>query len=148
VENPARFRKLEEELSEGLFFTELVRASGCGMLLDLTNLYMSCLNLGRDPFKELQTYPLAAVKEIHLSGHSLMPLDDSYILLVDDRSTTVCKPVWQLYKETLLQMPRPVATLIDWDEEVPDLETLLEQARKADAIIEEIDNRATTGVMP
>lgn len=145
VENPARFMKLEDELGEGLFFSELVRSSGCGMLLDLTSLYLSCLNLGRDPFKELQSYPLAAVKEIHLAGHSLMPLDDNYILLVDDRSNTVCKPVWQLYKEALQQMPGPVATLIEWDEQVPEMGILLEQARKADTIIEEIHSKITTG---
>lgn len=145
VENPARFMNLEDDFSEGLFLSELVRSSGCGLLLDLTNLYLSCLNLGRDPFKELQTYPLAAVKEIHLAGHSLLPLDDDYVLLVDDRSTTVCKPVWQLYKEALLQMPGPVATLIEWDEQIPGLEVLLEQARKADQIAEELERKTTTG---
>lgn len=146
VENPARFMKLEDEFGEGMFFSELVRSSGCGMLLDLTSLYLSCLNLGRDPFKELQTYPLAAVKEIHLAGHSLMPLDNNYILLVDDRSGTVCKPVWQLYKEALLQMPGPVATLIEWDGQAPGLETLLEQAHKANLILDEIDNKISTGI--
>lgn len=145
LENPARFLSLEDEFSEGLFFAELVRSSGCGLLLDLTNLYLSCLNLGKDPFKELQQYPLAAVKEIHLAGHSLMPLDDDYILLIDDHSNTVCKPVWQLYREALTQMPAPVATLIEWDENVPDLAVLVEQAKKADSIITELDRSTSVG---
>src|SRR5690606_16850424 len=116
LENPARFMSLDGEFSEGVFLSELVRSSGCGLLLDLTNLYLSCLNLDKDPFKELQQYPLAAVKEIHLSGYSLMPLDDDYVLSIDDQSTTICKPVWQLFRDALTQMPTPVATLIEWDE--------------------------------
>ncbi|MBC6905641.1 DUF692 domain-containing protein [Saccharophagus sp. K07] len=141
VENPARLLSLDDEFSEGVFLSELVRASGCGLLLDITNLYLSCLNLGKDPFRELQQYPLAAVKEIHLSGHSLMPLDDDYVLLVDDQSTTICKPVWQLYREALTQLPAPVATLIEWDENVPELSVLVEQAKKADQIIAEVERK-------
>lgn len=142
LENPTRFFALEEEFSEGAFFTELVRASGCGLLLDLTSLYLSCLNLGQDPFKELQQYPLAAVKEIHLGGHALMPLDDDYILSIDDHSTPICKPVWQLYREALLQMPVPVATLIEWDHQVPELAVLVEQAEKANQIMDEVNRAA------
>lgn len=142
LENPTRFFSLEEEFSEGAFFTELVRASGCGLLLDLTSLYLSCLNLGRDPFKELQQYPLAAVKEIHLGGHALMPLDDDYILSIDDHSAPICKPVWQLYREALLHMPAPVATLIEWDHNVPELSALLEQAEKADQVVKELHREA------
>jgi Uncharacterized protein conserved in bacteria len=144
LENPARFFPLEEEFSEGAFFSELVRSSGCGLLLDLTSLYISCLNLGKDPFKELQQYPLAAVKEIHLAGHTLMPLDDDYILLVDDHSTAICKPVWQLYRETLQQLPKAVATLIEWDSKAPELSVILEQVAKADQIISEVE-RKTAG---
>ncbi len=142
LENPTRFFALEEEFSEGAFFTELVRASGCGLLLDLTSLYLSCLNLGQDPFKELQQYPLAAVKEIHLGGHALMPLDDDYILSIDDHSAPICKPVWQLYREALLQMPVPVATLIEWDHQVPELAVLVEQAEKANQIMDEVNRAA------
>lgn len=145
LENPARFFGLEEQFSEGAFFSELVRSSGCGLLLDLTSLYLSCLNLGKDPFKELQQYPLAAVKEIHLSGHTLMPLGDDYILLVDDHSTTICKPVWQLYREALLQMPQPVATLIEWDNQAPEVSAILEQADKANEIIKELERKTATG---
>lgn len=138
LENPARFLQFEEELSEGAFFTELVRSTGCGVLLDLTSLYISCLNLGLDPFKELARYPMAAVKEIHLSGHTQILTDDEHILLVDDRSTNICKPVWQLYREALSQMPSPVPTLIEWGKNnVPSLKLLVEQAEKADQIINE-----------
>lgn len=145
LENPTRFFGLEEEFSEGAFFAELVRSSGCGLLLDLTSLYLSCLNLGLDPFKELQQYPLAAVKEIQLSGYALMPLDEDYILSIDDHSTPICKPVWQLYREALLQMPAPVATLIEWDSKVPALTTVLEQANKADQIMKELDRKVAVG---
>ncbi|MCR6650916.1 MAG: DUF692 domain-containing protein [Cellvibrionaceae bacterium] len=145
LENPARFFGLEDEFSEGAFFSELVRSSGCGLLLDLTSLYLSCLNLGKDPFKELQQYPLAAIKEIHLGGHTLMPLDDDYILLVDDHSTAICKPVWQLYRETLQQLPQPVATLIEWDHKATELSVLLEQVGKANQIISEMERKTATG---
>lgn len=148
LENPARFFGLEEQFSEGEFFSELVRSSGCGLLLDLTSLYISCLNLGKDPFKELQQYPLAAVKEIHLAGHTLMPLDDDFILLVDDHSTAICKPVWQLYREALQQLPKPVATLIEWDSKAPELSVMLEQVVKADQIISEVERKTAGEVTP
>jgi uncharacterized protein len=138
VENPVRLIPMADDFNEGIFFSELVRSSGCGMLLDLTNLYISCMNLGRDPFKELQAYPLAAVKEIHLSGHALQTLDQDHILLIDSAHTKICKPVWQLYKETIQLLPSPVATLIDWTEQVPNLDVLVEEAHKADQIVKDL----------
>ena len=138
LENPATLFELENnELTEGAFFTDLVRHTGCGLALDLNNLYVSCLNTGKDAFRELQDYPLAATKEIHLSGHSLRPLDDQNMLLIADHDAHIAKPVWQLYRDVLSRLPNPAATLVEWNHKRPDLALSMEQMTKVDGIIEE-----------
>lgn len=138
VENPATLFALEgNTFSEGVFLENLVRATGCGVLLDLNNLYVSCLNTGTDPFREMQSYPLAAVKEIHISGHSLRPLDENHMLLIADHQAHIAKPVWQLLRDTLARLPSSVATLVEWDHQNPDLPTLMAQMRKVDEMIQE-----------
>lgn len=138
IENPAASLHFnEQDYSEGAFFQALVRNTGCGMVLDICNLYVSCMNNGRDPFKELSEYPLAAVKEVHVSGHALVPLDDHNILLLAKQNCEPNKPLWQLYREALLQMPHNPATLVDWRHQVPELETLVNLAHKVDGIIED-----------
>lgn len=139
LENPSTFIKLKgNDFSEGEFFSELVRSSGCGLLLDINSLYTSCQNTGRNAYKELESYPLAAVKEVHLGGHSLMPLNDQNMLLINDASCDVIKPVWQLYKEALSLLPMPVATLIEWEHNVPQLQEMIKIAKQAEDIIEEV----------
>lgn len=138
LENPATLFALEgNTYNEGAFLSDLVRNTGCGVLLDLNNLYVSCLNTGEEPFKELHSYPLAAVKEIHISGHSLRPLDEHHMLLIADHQSHIAKPVWQLLRDTLTRLPSPVATLVEWDHQHPDLPMLLEQMQKVDHIIAE-----------
>ncbi len=139
LENPSSYITLSNsDLSEGEFFSELVRNTGCGMLLDINSLYTSCQNTGLNPYKELESYPLAAVKEIHLGGHSLLPLDEQVMLLVNDCGDDISKPVWQLYRETLSLLPMPVATLIEWEKKPPVLSELMKIAQKADDIMNEI----------
>ena len=138
VENPSCYLPLEgSTMTEGAFFEELLRHTGCGLLLDLNNLYVSAMNTGQDPSKMLAGYPMAAVQEIHLSGHALQPLDEDCMLLVTNHSADIWKPVWQLYREALAALPRPVATLIEWYDEPAPFDVLLASAVKATGLIEE-----------
>lgn len=142
VENPAVYLTLDgHEMSEGSFIEELIRLTGCGFLLDINNLYISCSNANQDPFKVLAGYPLAAVQEVHLSGHSLLPLDENNMLLVNDWACAVWKPVWQLFRDALELMPKPVATLVDWQNELPPLQTLLEEVQRVNTVLEDLKPR-------
>jgi len=138
IENPSCYLSLEANtMSEGAFFEELLRHTGCGLLLDLNNLYVSAMNTGQDPSKVLASYPMAAVQEIHLSGHSLQPLDEDNMLLVTNHSADIWKPVWQLYREALTALPRPVATLIEWYADPAPFDVILASAVKANGILQE-----------
>lgn len=145
IENPSSYLSFTANtMSEGEFFEELLRQTGCGLLLDLNNLYVSAMNTGQDPSKVLATYPLAAVQEIHLSGHSFVPLDEENMLLVTDHAAGVWKPVWQLYRETLASMPRPVATLIEWRTRPALLDHLVSGVVKANATLQEFTRAGRT----
>lgn len=107
------------------FVAEIARRTGCGLLLDVNNIYVSACNHGFDPRAYLAAIPAAAVGEIHLAGHEIV---DG--LRIDTHSRLVCADVWQLYEETLARLgPRP--TLIEWDNDIPALEVLLGEARRA-----------------
>lgn len=134
-------------MSEGVFFEELVRNTGCGLLLDLTALYATSMNNDLDPFRELQQYPLAAIKEIHVSGHSLLRLNDDHVSVVADNSSAVSKPTWQLYREALSLLPRPVATLVKWCGTQPDFSVLLAEVDKVHSIMDEIETLGSSGVV-
>lgn len=143
IENPSNYLTFSGNgMTEGDFFEELLRQTGCGLLLDLNNLYVSAMNAGLDPSKVVATYPLAAVQEIHLSGHSFVPLDDDNMLLVTDHAAGVWKPVWQLYRETLAAMPKPVATLIEWRARPAALEHLVPSVIKANSVLNEFTSKA------
>lgn len=113
------------EMPEGEFLAELARRTGCGVLLDVNNLYVNQHNLGRDALPQLQA--LHCVAEIHLAGH--LPRGE---LLIDHHGDRVADPVWRLY-EAALERFGPVPTLIEWDTDIPPLEVLLEEAAKAAA---------------
>ena len=113
------------EMQEGEFLAELARRTGCGVLLDLNNLYVNQVNLGRPALETIRALPVDCVKEIHLAGH--LPRGD---LLIDHHGDRVAGAVWQLYDEALERFG-PVPTMIEWDTDIPPLEVLLEEARKA-----------------
>ena len=118
------------EMHEGEFLAELVRRTGCGILLDINNLYVNRVNLGVDTDAVLDALPAAAIGEIHLAGYS-----EREGMLVDTHSQPVHDGVWQLYREAIARLgPRP--TLIEWDLEIPPLATLRGEAAKAQAILE------------
>lgn len=139
LENPAVFLDFSEHnYSEGEFFSELIRNTGCGLLLNVNDLYVSSMNANRDPHKALLTYPLAAIQEVHISGHELKPLDNNHMLLVDECGAEPTKPVWQLYRELLNQLPGPIATLVERRSNASSLNELLTQKSKVDTILTEL----------
>jgi len=117
-------------MSETAFLAELARRSGCGLLLDLNNLYVNAVNFGFDAHERLAEIDGATIGEIHLAGHAVV--DDC---LVDTHGDVVCDPVWQLYADACRRFgPKP--TLIEWDTDLPALDVLLSQAAQAQATAE------------
>ncbi len=133
MENPSSYVAYRHStMSEGEFIAELVRRTGCGLLLDVNNLYVSARNFGFDPALYLANLPAAAVAEIHLAGHTLKKLAGGQQIRIDDHGSAVAEPVWRLYEDTIARMGlRP--TLIEWDTDIPPLEVLVAEAAKADA---------------
>lgn len=135
LENPATYVSFAHaSMSEEQFITEVVERTGCGLLLDLTNVRVSCVNHGLDPCDYLGGLPLDAVDEIHLAGYAIDSDADGATLLIDDHGSAVDGHVWALYKDVIRQLgPKP--TLIERDRDVPDLATLMVEARAADAVM-------------
>ncbi len=128
VENVSRYLEPgAHEMGEGEFLAALVRRSGCGLLLDVNNLYVNQVNLGRDALAQMRALDAESVGEIHLAGFSV-----GEHCLVDTHGARVAGEVWRLY-EAALDLFGPVATLIEWDTDVPPLEVLLDEAAKAQA---------------
>lgn len=121
------------DMSEGEFLAALAKRTGCGLLLDVNNLYVSQVNLGHDALAQMRALDPGSVEEIHLAGHSVEALG-----LVDTHGARVAEPVWRLH-ETALARFGAVATLIEWDTEVPPLVVLLEEAAMAQARMDASD---------
>ena len=120
-------------IGENEFLTELSRATGCGLLIDINNLYVNERNHGVDARLFIDSIPSAFVQELHLAGHSVDRVDQTEIL-IDTHSTQVCDAVWSLYGYAVRRFgARP--TLIEWDSDIPPLDVLLSEARKAQSFI-------------
>ncbi|QEX22788.1 hypothetical protein FRZ61_27200 [Hypericibacter adhaerens] len=134
IENPSSYLAFRHsEMSEPAFLVEACRRSGCGLLLDVNNVFVSARNLGFDPEAYLQAIPGELVGEIHLAGHSRQDVE-GVELRIDDHGSAVAPEVWALYRQTIARIgPRP--TLIEWDSSIPDLPVLLAEAAKADAVL-------------
>ncbi|WP_175960066.1 MNIO family bufferin maturase [Burkholderia pyrrocinia] len=140
VENPSTYlRYVHSTIPEWEFLSEIARRTGCGLLCDVNNVYVSACNHGWDPHTYLATLPPAAIGEIHLAGHSTMQLENGRTLRIDDHGSRVAPAVWTLY-EAALRRFGPVPTLIEWDNDVPTLEVLIQEAAIADAVREAIRN--------
>ena len=142
IENPSRYLGFTHStLSEPEFLTALVFRTGCGVLCDVNNVFVTAANLGLDADAYLAALPPEAVGEIHLAGHSQVGRD-GHVLLIDDHASPVAPAVWALYCRALARFGR-VPTLIEWDKDLPPLATLLGEARKAARILDgENDARA------
>ena len=126
-------------MSEAEFFSELVRRTGCRLLCDVSNVYLSGHNMGYDPYAYIDAFPAAAVAELHLGGFAGEP-DEATPggevlgeVLIDTHGSVIAEPVWDLYAYALRRFGA-VPTLIEWDNDIPPLAVLLEQAGRADAI--------------
>lgn len=137
MENPSAYLKYTcpQQMSEGDFIKALCEKSGCGLLLDINNIYVSAQNLNKDAEKELLSMPLNFVQEIHLAGHSQKQVEGQ-TLRIDDHGSQVCDDVWHLF-ETFLKHAGAAPTLIEWDTDIPSLETLLAEANKAQTYIQQ-----------
>lgn len=135
LENPATYLGFQRStIDEPEFITEVVRRSGCGLLLDVNNVYVSCVNHQRDPLTYLDALPLHAVGEIHLAGFAEDSDSLGDRLLIDDHGAPIDQAVWNLYRQTL-ERTGPIATLIERDNQLPSFEVLLAEAQHADALL-------------
>ncbi|CAH0252525.1 MNIO family bufferin maturase [Pseudomonas mediterranea] len=135
LENPATYLAFQRStLDEADFISEVIRRTGCGLLLDVNNLYVSCINHQRDPLAYLDALPLQAVGEIHLAGFAEDSDSLGDRLLIDDHGAPIDLAVWTLYRQALERVG-PVATLIERDNQVPAFSVLLAEAHQADTLL-------------
>ena len=133
IENPSTYLRFgREEIPEPEFLTELSRRTGCGLLLDVNNLFVCASNHAFDPLAWIDAFALEAVEEIHLAGHAVDDADGCP-LRVDDHGSPVIEEVWALYRE-VIRRRGAVPTLIERDANLPPFEALLAEARQADRI--------------
>lgn len=131
IENPSSYLTFHHStMTEWEFLGELASRAGCGILCDVNNIYVSAINHGFAPEDYLDALPAAAVGELHLAGHAVNDADGIEIL-IDDHGSPVADAVWQLYRAALVRFPG-APTLIEWDTEIPPLDVLVTEAKKAD----------------
>jgi uncharacterized protein (UPF0276 family) len=132
LENPATYVEFaSSSMDEAHFLGEVAARTGCGLLLDVNNVYVSCINHGRDPLATLRAMPLSAVREIHLAGFAEELDDIGTRLLIDSHGAPVADAVWSLYAEAL-QLLGPQPTLLERDNDIPTLPVLLAEAALAE----------------
>ena len=130
LENVSTYlRFADDAMSEAQFLAELARRSGCGLLLDINNLYVNQCNHGEDALLAMQSIAPGSVGELHLGGHLLTPQ-----AVIDHHGAAVAEPVWDLYAAALLRFGA-VPTLVEWDTHLPPLDILLGEADKAEAML-------------
>lgn len=131
LENPSTYLAFTETtLSEVEFLTEIATRTGCGLLLDVNNVFVSAANQNWDARAYIDAFPLHLVGEIHLGGHDEDSDEHGAPLLIDSHGRAVVDPVWSLYTHTIAAAgPKP--TLIEWDTDVPTLDTLKAEATRA-----------------
>ena len=142
LENPATYAQFATStLSEVEFLAEVVRRTGCGLLLDVNNVFVSAVNHATSAHDYLASFPLEHVREIHLAGHDRSSDETGAPLLIDAHGSPVADAVWSLYADVIDRIgPQP--TLIEWDNNVPDWPTLYAEARAAQAILDQAARKA------
>jgi uncharacterized protein (UPF0276 family) len=129
LENPSSYVAFKDStMTEWEFLSQLTRRSGCGILLDVNNVYVSARNFGFDPVEYLRGIPVDRVGYFHLAGHS-----DKGKYLLDSHDHAVPAPVWDLYREAVRRFGR-VPSLVEWDDAIPPLEEVVAESRRAAAI--------------
>jgi uncharacterized protein len=136
LENPSTYITFAETaMDEVTFLTEITRRTGCGLLLDVNNVYVSGINQNYDPADYIDAFPLHLVGEIHLGGHDEDRDDQGRRLLIDSHGAEVVDPVWALYARVIAKAG-PLPTLIEWDNDVPDWPVLAAEATRALRLME------------
>lgn len=136
LENPSTYVTFDTStMTELEFLAELARRTGCGLLLDVNNVFVSAVNQGWSPEAYIDGFPLHAVGEIHLAGHAEDRDEAGARLLIDSHDRRVADPVWALYARVIARAG-PIPTLIEWDADVPDWPTLLAEARAAEQVMD------------
>ncbi len=136
LENPSTYVLFAESaMSETDFIREISRRTGCGLLLDINNVFVSATNHGFSALEYLRDFPLSQVGEIHLAGHAEQEDDEGELLLIDSHDGPVADAVWQLY-EIVVARCGPIPTLIEWDSRIPDWPVLRAEALAAQAILD------------
>lgn len=142
LENPSSYLSFDESsYSEADFIAETARRTGCGLLLDVNNVFISAANLKTSVLAYIDAYPLAHVQEIHLAGHDVTTDTEGETLLLDTHGADVAIPVWELYAEVIARTG-PLPTLIERDNNVPALEDLVAEARRADLALRRLQEAA------
>ncbi len=135
LENPSTYLEFEAStMSEAQFLSEVLQRTGCGLLLDVNNAYVSCTNHGRDALAYIRELPLDAVGEIHLAGFARDQDAAGAPLLIDSHGTPVDEAVWHLYAHVIASTGA-VPTLLERDNDVPSLATLLAEAHRAEDVM-------------
>ena len=139
LENPARYQDIADStLSEAEFLAEVVLRTGCGILLDINNLYVSARNCEADPAAELADFlgilPPESIHEIHLAGHSRVQLENERRLRRADRGSRVSPQVWAHYRSAVAELGC-LPTVIEWDTRIPDFEALQEESACAQSVM-------------
>lgn len=131
VENVSSYLEYKENaLSEGEFINAIVEEADCHLLLDINNFYVNQVNHGQDAMQQIQALPHHRVKEIHLAG-----FEDKQTHVVDAHNNPVADDVWAIYEDTLA-LTGPVASLIEWDNDIPALDVLLDERQKAQGFLD------------
>lgn len=141
LENPATYVEFSTStMAETDFIHEVLRRTGCGLLLDVNNVYVSCVNHHRDPYAYIAALPHHLVGEIHLAGFAQEQDAFGAPLLIDSHGSAIAQAVWQLYEYTL-GLTGPVATLIERDHDIPPFNVLLAEAAQAEQLLRALDEK-------
>ena len=136
LENPSTYVAFRAStMSETDFIRTVARRTGCGLLLDVNNVFVSATNHGFSALDYLSDFPLASVGEIHLAGHAEQSDDEDDLLLIDSHDGPIADAVWKLF-EIVISRCGPVPTLVEWDSKIPDWPILKAEAAAAQAILD------------
>jgi uncharacterized protein (UPF0276 family) len=136
LENPSTYVLFREStMSETEFIRGVARRTGCGLLLDVNNVFVSATNHGFSPLDYLSDFPLARVGEIHLAGHAEQTDDEDEPLLIDSHDRPVADAVWSLF-ESVIARAGPIPTLVEWDSAIPEWSRLEAEAAAAQRILD------------
>jgi uncharacterized protein len=135
LENPATYLLFEEStMSEAEFIRSVAARTGCGLLLDIGNVYVSAVNHGFEPMAYIDAFPIDAIEEIHLAGFAVDRDDGGTPLLIDSHGCEVAEVVWALFQRTIARTG-PISTMIEWDNDVPAFAALAAQAKRAQSVL-------------